>query len=116
MIKARTLARGLAASAVAATAAAVVMASPASAQPQITGLACDIGRGRVDCIVFPADTVPPYTIRWSVNNVAVPEADDHVTMISTCTPNSITSVRVTITDPTGSVTRKTSRRCGSVIP
>jgi len=101
MFKTRALTSALAGSALA-IAATVATAAPANAHPDITRLPCDIGAGQVYCIVFHQGTTAPFTIRWTVNGLPVPEADDKEVLSTTCRLNQDVRVRVTITDPFGS--------------
>jgi hypothetical protein len=115
MFKTRTLTSVLAGSALA-VAAAVGTAAPASAHPEITRLACDVGAGQVFCIVFHTGTATPRTTRWTVNGAPIIGADDQDSMGTTCRLNEKVSIRVTITDQFGSDSLGIVRKCGAIIP
>lgn len=111
----RTLARAAAGSATV-LAIGAALASPASAAPHISTLACDIGAGQVYCLVYYNNAVPPVTIRWTINGVPIPAANDNRELYGTCSLNKSTTVGVTVTDPTGSAHVSHTQKCGPVIP
>jgi hypothetical protein len=99
----RNLARAAAGSA-AVLAIGAGLASPASAAPHITYRPCDIGAGQVYCIVSYENAVTPVSIRWTVDGVPIPAANDQPILDVACnTPRGRkTNVGVTVSDPTGS--------------
>ncbi|WP_327001864.1 hypothetical protein OHA72_43080 [Dactylosporangium sp. NBC_01737] len=114
MSKVRTAVRALAGTAVA-VGTALAVASPASAHPEIF-LACDMGAGRVDCMVTDVGGGPPYTVRWWINDVQVADFDNDFGMTGTCVIGRKTTVRVTVWDSHGSDTDSRTTYCPRFIP
>ncbi len=107
----RAVIRTLAIAAVA-VAVPVGLAGPAYAHPEINRLLCESGHGRFSCFVTFHGQHNPVTIRWYINGVRIPDADNqNHTPWWPCAIGKRYGVKVTVSDVHGSDTANGGGLC-----
>ncbi|MEH1015843.1 hypothetical protein V6U90_22375 [Micromonospora sp. CPCC 206060] len=94
-----------------AMAATLAPASAAFAAPEIGALGCSSGSSIYACYTGYSGAVDPVSIRWYVNDVHSVQNDNLPSMSVLCTPGTSATIKVVVSDASGSDTASTTHLC-----
>ncbi|MEN3362022.1 MAG: hypothetical protein V7637_6004 [Mycobacteriales bacterium] len=104
-----------------------IVGTPASAAPSgpvaaagpltFTLTECESTGKKIGCIINYTGGTPPYTVRWTLNGVPVPDYNNLNSFTTGCAPGEIYRYAATVTDAVGaSITYVKGTRCIAGFP
>jgi hypothetical protein len=100
----------------AAAVAALGLAAPAQAHPEINVMCDPVPNSRHSCVVFIEGSAPPVRIRWYIDGKRIPELDDDNSWVRGCALGKSVTAKAVVTDPNGSDSGSDTVRCGGITP